>query len=158
MPAPVFAAQKSGSRIYRIGRVGLDTGSSDTGGAYTATLKTDKFSPAGEDGLALFRRVALRSLHTGQYTVTMKVFVDGVQTQVYSGGVLVNQTVVFVRAAPTISPAESVEEADIVGQGTHIEVELSVLSTDVTGSFLPETLEVHFHPLRPAKSRAAETA
>lgn len=158
MPQPVFAAENAGPYVYRIGRVGLDTGSQDTGGVFTGTLRTDKFSPAGENSLTHFRRVSVRIWHTSFYSFTMTVYVDGVQTQVYSGSTLTNQSVFFTRGAPTTSPAESVEEADINAHGTSIEVEITVDSDDISGIFLPESIEVHGRVIRPALSRGAEVS
>lgn len=157
MPAPVYAAENSGARVYRIGRVGLDSGTQDAGGVFTSTLRTDKFSPAGENGLVLFRRVSVRIWHTGTYTFTMKIYVDGVQTQIYSGSTQIDQTITIVRAAPISSPAEQVEEADISAVGTYVEVEIAIDSDDLTGVFLPESIELHGHVIRQTKSRTAET-
>jgi len=156
MPTPVFAAENAGPRVYKVGRVGLDTGSQDTGGVYTATLRTERVSPAGEGGLCYFRRVAIRVWRTGGFTITLKAFVDGVQTRVYSGGVLVDQVAVITKAAPTTSPIEDVVEMSLAAQGTSIEVEMAVDSDDVTGVFLPELVELHYIPLRKAKGRGAE--
>ena len=162
MPTPIYLGESGGSRIYKVGRTGLDTGTADTGGAYTGTLKTEKISPAGEDGLCYFRRVAIRCWHTGGYTMTVTVYVDGAQTQVYSAttGVKETQSVTFVVAAPTSSPAETISEIDLTeAHGTFIEVQVVAVSTNVTGVWLPESVEVHYLPLRQAKSRGgAETA
>lgn len=157
MPTPVFAAQNAGSRIYRIGRVGIDSGTSDTGGSYVSTLKTEKFSPAGENGLCYFRRAAVRIWHTSNFTVTMRMYVDGVRTKVYSGGVLVDQTVSITQAAPSTSPTETVVEASLQAQGTYIEVELELTSTNVNGVFLPEHIEIGYLPVKQSKSRGAES-
>lgn len=157
MPTPVYAAENTGARIYRIGRVGFDSGLQDAGGIYTATLRTDKFTPAGEDGLVQFRRVAIRIWHTGAYELVMRVYVDGVQTSYYVTNTVTAQQVTFTRSAPTSSPAEQVEEADIEKIGTSIEIELVLNSDDVTGIFLPETIEIHGRVIRQSKSRTAET-
>jgi len=157
MPTPVYAAENTGARVYRIGRVGFDTGAQDAGGVYTATLRTDTFAPAGEDGLVLFRRAAVRIWHTGAYELLMRIYVDGVQTTYYVGTTVTAQEVTFVRSAPSPSPAEQVEEADIEKVGTSIEIELVLNSDDITGIFLPETIEIHGRVIRQSKSRVAET-
>ena len=154
MPTPLFVAEANGSRLYKIGRVGFDTGTSDVGGVFTGVLKTEKLSPAGEDGLCYFRRVIVRAWRTGAYTVTLKCWVDGVRTKVYgTDGAASDQTVTIAGTAPAISPDEAIVEASIAAQGTYLEVELSIASNAITGVFLPESLEVHYLPIRPAKSR-----
>lgn len=155
MPAPLFAIGTD-PRLYKFGRVGFDSGSADPGGVYTATMHSEKISPAGELGLCHFRRVGFRIYRTGSFTITLKVYVDGVQTQIWDGaGNKTTQQVVLVSAAPTNSPDETLVEADINARGTYIEVELTVQSSDVSGVFLPEGLEVHFRPLRMARGTVA---
>lgn len=154
MPSPVFVAEAGGSRIYKLGRVGYDTGTQDAGGAYTGTLRTEKISPAGEAALCYFRRVALRLWRTGAYTVTVRVYINGAQTQIYdSAGVASDQEIVFSDIAPTAHD-EPILEVSLVGQGTYIEVEIEVNSDDVTGVLLFESVEVHYLPIRATKSRS----
>ena len=158
MITPVFAAESGGSRVFKIGRVGLDTGTTDTGGFYTATLKTERISPMGENTLLMFRRVACRVWRTGGFTTTMTVYVDGVQTKIYdTTGALVPQSVIFVAPPPSVSPIESWIESSIQAPGTYIEVQLSVRSDQLTAIFLPAEIEVHFYPIRTAKERAAQS-
>ncbi len=82
MPTRVFTGDSVGSRIYSIGRIGYDTGTQDDGGVYTGTIRTERFSPAGEGGLVLYRRVQMRAWHTGSFNGTMRAFIDGIQTMV----------------------------------------------------------------------------
>lgn len=155
MPAPLFAVGTD-PRLYKFGRVGFDSGSADPGGNYTATMRTEKISPAGELGYCQFRRIGFRIFRTGSFTMTIKVYVDGVQTKIYDGtSAKVNQTIVIAKPAPVLSPEETLVEADIDGNGTYIEVELTVASSAVTGIFLPEELEVHFRPMRQARETVA---
>jgi hypothetical protein len=149
MPAQLFIGERGGSRIYKVGRVGIDTGTADDGGVYTGTLKTERFTPAGQDGLCYFRRVALRLWRTSAFALTMKVWVDERRTQVYdTTGHASDQTITITRGAPTFSPEETVVEASIWARGTSIQVQIEVASDSVTGIFLPEVLEVHYLPLR----------
>ena len=159
MPSPVFLSERSGSHIYRVGRVGYDSGDQDTGGAYTGTLKSEKQSPLGPQGLCHFRRIGIRIRHTGAFTMTLTVYVDGQQTQIYdSSSVLVDQTISFTEAAPTgENPTEVLLEGDISARGTYIQLKLTVTSTDVVGVFLPESFDVFYRPLREAKVGAAES-
>ncbi len=90
MPTRVLVAEHAGPRLYSVGRVGYDTIADDTGGQFTATLRTERFSPAGEGGLVYFRRVQLRAWHTGAFLGTMKAYIDGVQTQAYNSKFLTN--------------------------------------------------------------------
>lgn len=156
MPTPVFVGDSATGKIFKVGRIGLDSGSADPGGNYTATMRTEKHSPAGEDGLCLFRRVYIRILHTGSFTATAKAYVDGVQTKIYSGGVSTGQAVVLVEGVPASSPKETVKEFAINGQGTSIEVELSVASNAITGVFLIESISVGHIPIRQAKERGSQ--
>lgn len=159
MITPIFAAENGGSRIYKIGRVGLESGSQDTGGAYTATLKTERISPLGLNALLMFRRVACRIWLTGGYTVTMTCYINGAQTQIYDvNGNLQPQSILFTAPAPPIAPIETWIEASIRGAGTYLEVQIVVQSNQVTGIFLPAELEVNFYPLRTAKERAAQSS
>src|SRR5687767_9427184 len=124
MPQPLFIIGTD-PRVYKFGRVGFDSGSSDPGGAFTATLRTEKISPAGEHGKCHFRRIAFRIFRTSNFTMSVKVYVDGVQTKVYdASSAKVDQVISIVKDAPTISPEETMVEGDINAQGTYIEVEL----------------------------------
>lgn len=160
MPVSVFALESSGSRVYRLGRAGYDTGIKDvdpsTGTVFTGTLKTEKISPAGEAGLCWFRRVAFRIWRTGSFVATITVWVDGVQTKRYDSATSawVDQVVSITKTAPDISPEETIIEAAIAAKGTYIEVQLVVDADDVTGVFLPESVEVHSIQLRPARSQS----
>lgn len=155
MPAPIFICQVGQRRFYKVGRVGFDSGNADAGGAYTGTFRSEKISPAGEFGLCQFRKVSFRILRTGAFTMTVKAYVDGSQTQRYnSSSVKVDQTVVIAEAAPTNSPEEKIVEVEIDATGTYIEVEVSIVSSQVTGVFLPEEVDVHYRPIRASRQRA----
>lgn len=155
MPAPLFILGTD-PRLYKFGRVGFDSGSADPGGNYTATMRTEKISPAGELGYCHFRRVGFRIYRTGAFTMTAVVYVDGLQTTIYDASSnKVNQSIVITKTAPTNSPEETLVEADIDGKGSYIEVELTVVSNSVTGVYLPEELEVHYRPMRQARETVA---
>lgn len=155
MPAPLFLIGTD-PRVYKFGRVGFDSGSADPGGNYTATMRTEKIGPAGELGYCHFRRIGFRIYRTGAFTMTVVVYVDGVQTTIYDAASnKVNQSIVIAKTAPVNSPEETLVEADIDGKGTYIEVELTVVSNSVTGVYLPEELEVHFRPMRQARETVA---
>jgi hypothetical protein len=152
MPAQAFIGAADGAGVYKVGRVGLDLGSADPGGAFTGTFKTERFSPAGEDGLCEFRRVALRIWRTSKFTLTLTVWVDDLPTQVYSlTGVASDQSLVVSRGTPAVSPEEIVVEMEIRARGTFIQVQGDVVSSSVSGVFLPESLEVQYLPLRAAR-------
>ena len=84
MPARIITGDHSDSRIYTIGRVGYDSVGNDAGGVFSANLRTERFSPAGEGGLVVFRRIQVRIWHAGAFSGIMRVYVDGVQTQAYN--------------------------------------------------------------------------
>lgn len=154
----VFAAENTGARIYKVGRVGLDTGTEDSGGVYTMRLKSEKLSPAGEGGLCSFRRVLLRAFHTGSFSGQIKVYVDGVQTQILVSDVLTNQVFAFSEGTPVNSPAEALVEMDIEASGSIIEVEVLVDSDAVVGTFLPESIWVGYRAIRPGRQREASVS
>ena len=161
-PTPIFAGSSAGPIIYRVGRAGYDTGAKDvdpsSGYVYTGILKTERISPLGEDGLCYFRRVVLRIWRTGAFTVTLKFWVDGKRTQVFaSDGSKTDQEVTVTMAAPVMvddqTSVETIVEGSLMAQGTYIEVEISVDSDDITGVFLPETVEIHYLPVREVRGR-----
>ncbi|KKL11886.1 hypothetical protein LCGC14_2541290 [marine sediment metagenome] len=144
-----------GPTLYRIGQIGLDTGNKDAGtDVYTAILETERQYPAGRDALIHFRRVIVRLARNAVATITMKVFVDEVQTQYYLSGVLTDQAIVFVLTGG--GEREDVIEADINAVGTSIRVLLEIDSDDLGGILLIEPIEAHGRVVRPAKSRAAQ--
>ncbi len=172
MPTRVITGDYAGSRIYAVGRVGYDSTGDDEGGTFSALLRTERFSPAGEGGLVVFRRVQARIWHTGAFSGVMKVYIDGVQTQVFSGGSLVNQSMAFSESAPTMvgadGGAETIIEMDVGvlpdsngkskgSGGTYIEVEMLVDSDNVTGVFLPELFRVGHRVIRPGLQRDASS-
>lgn len=153
MPTPLFIIGAD-PRLYKFGRVGFDSGSSDPGGAFTATMRTEKISPAGEHGFCHFRRIGFRIFRTGGFTMTVRVYVDGVQTKVYdANSTKVDQVISIVKTAPSISPEETTVEGDIDAKGTYIEVELTVTSNNIVGLYLPEELNVHYRPLKQSSTQ-----
>lgn len=155
MPTRILIAGNAGNRVYAAGRVGLDTGPDDVGGPYTALMRTERFSPAGEDGLVHFRRVMLRVWHTGAFSGTLRCYVDEAQTQYYVGSTATDQELAFSVDAPVTSPDEALVEMDISAVGTFIQVELEVDSDAITGVFLPESIIVGARVLRPGRQRDA---
>jgi hypothetical protein len=162
MPTRVLVASDDGGRVFSLGRVGFDAAGSDPGGVYTGTLRTERFSPAGEGGLVHFRRVQVRCWHTGAFTITLTVYVDGVRTRLYSGDTLVDQSITFVQAAPTVvgedGGTETILEAAIDAEGTYLEAQLVLDSDALTGVVLPESIPIGFRIIRPGLQRAAEVS
>jgi len=144
--------------LYRVGQVGIDTGNQDSGAAtYVVSISTERQYPAGRNALINWRRVAVRLLRTAPVDITMRVYVDEIQTQVYDASSnLVNQTIVFNQTGG--GECEEVVEADIQAVGTSIRIELDINSNDIDGILLLEPFEAHGRTIRPAKSRAAESA
>lgn len=157
MPVPLIIIEAVGARVYQFGRVGFDSGTADPGGNFTATMRTEQIAPAGESGLCQFRRVGFRIFRTGSFTMTIKVYVDGVQTKVYdANSVLVDQVITISKEAPSNSPETTLVEADIDGRGTYVEVELTVTSNNIVGLYLPEELDIHYRPLQQSSLRIAK--
>jgi hypothetical protein len=155
MPAPVFLSVYTGSHLYKMGRVGFDSGNQDAGGNYTATFRTEKISPMNFDGVMLFRRILLRIYRTSPFVLTLTAYVDGTQTLTYdANGNLQLQSVVFNLAAPTTSPDKTLIEMAVAARGTYIELEGTVVSNTINGIFLPEEVEIHYDPLRTARAGA----
>ena len=158
---PLYAAQANGGQVYKIGRVGYETGLGDHDGTvvYQGRLLSSAISPLGDSGYCKFRRVVVRIRHNSSFTITVKLYVDGTQTKVYdASSVAQDQTIVFTQAASTRSPAETVLQCDCSAAGTSIEVEILADSDDVAGTFLPEVIEVHYQPLRKARQGSAESS
>ena len=180
MPNPVLLCENGGARIFKVGRIGFDTGNPSTGWkdaqdtaqvggfAYTGTIRTEDQSPLGEGGDVLFRRILVRVRRTGGWKLTMKVFVDGVQTQRYDNtvepAVLVDQTIAFNSADFTEPPVgeaevENILEAAVNVEGTFVSLEIKVTSTDQVGGYLLiESAEAHYFELAPARADVAVEA
>lgn len=164
----VFLGEQGTGKIFKIGKVGFDSGSVATfdpnSTPFTGTLKTERMSPAGEDALVRFRRVALRAFKTGGWTAKFTIWVDDVQTQVYDNTTLTSVKVdqVITITAPSDDQGEEKEvllEADIDAVGTFIQVQIELISSDITGIFLPESIETHVQVMRETVSRSgAESA
>jgi len=159
MSTRLLVAENGGGKVYAVGRVGFDVGSQDVGGVFTGLLRSDPLSPDGEGAYTHFRRVQLRIRHTGSFVCTVRLYVDGVQTQVYTGSTLGDQAVTFTQAAPVFYPsgseAETILEVDLDAYGTFIVVELDVDSDDITGVFLVESIWVGRQTIRAGKQLAA---
>ena len=155
--APILLPQIDGTGIFTVGRVGYETGTQDTGGVYIGTIRSGKISPLGPTGYCKFRRLALRIRHNSSFTVTVRAYVDDVQTKVWdANSEQADQEVVFTQAAPTDTPAETVLQLDLTAAGISIEFELLLNSDEVQGMFLPESVEVHFYPVRKARRAAGQ--
>jgi len=159
VPTRIITGDRDSSRVYTIGRVGYDSSGDDQGGVFSANLRTERLSPAGEGGLVVFRRIQARIWHTGAFSGTMVAYVDGVQTQDYSTGALADQSMAFSASAPTAvgsdGGAETIIEMDLSAYGTYIEVEMSVDSNNVTGVFLPESFWIGHRVVRAGLQREA---
>ena len=166
----VLIGEANSNVIYKIGKVGYDSGDPNAitedpnATPFTRTLKTERLSPAGEDGLARFRRVALRALKLGTWEVTFKIWVDDVRTKIFDNTVeyapdsatfpMVDQVVTITSDTDDSGEGEAIIEVDIDAHGTFIQVEVELTSTNINGYFLPESIEVHLQAIRQSKSRS----
>lgn len=162
MSSPILLPQIDGNGIFSVGRVGYETGTQDEGGIYYGTLRSGKISPLGPSGYCKFRRLCLRIRHNSWFTVTVRAYVDDAQTTVWDPtdeqvAQTTLQEVTFVEAAPSDSPAETILQLDLSAAGTSIEFELSLQSDLVNGMFLPESVEVHYYPIRKARRAGASS-
>jgi hypothetical protein len=160
MPNPILLCENGTNRIDKVGVVGMGEAVQDLASYnYTATMRSEYQSPAGDPGECLFKVVTLKVRYTTAATIVMKVYVDGDQTKIYASGATpqTDQTISFSLAAPTSDDvggitggeAEKNLEAHIAAVGTHISVEISVVSNtlSVGGVFLPESADIHYIPL-----------
>jgi len=164
----VYLGEIGTGKIYRVGKVGFDSGATASydpnSTAFTGTLKTERMSPAGENALVRFRRVALRVLQSGGWTVKFTIWVDDKQTQTYdndtAGSPKVDQTITISNpSTDTGALKEALIEADIDAVGTYIQVQIELVSSDITGVFMPESIETQVQVMRETVSRAtAESA
>lgn len=150
----LFAGERDGARVFRVGRVGFDTGTSDPGSnVYTGTYRSERMAPAGNGGLVNFRRVAIHLLASGSYTFSVKVWVDDERTELGSGS---TQTVSISGSPGGLS--EVTEEVEIEANGGHIQVEVTVDSDDVSGIFLIEKIEGRGRIIRRGSTRTGESS
>ena len=150
----LYGGERGGGRIFRIGRIGFDQGPSDLGThVYTGTWKTERFAPAGIGSLVNFRRVAIHLLTSGTYTFTVKIWVDDGQTRLADTSF---QEVVISGGPGALR--ETTTEIALEAEGSHIQVEITLDSDDVTGLFLIERINAVGRVIRKSSSRGAETS
>jgi hypothetical protein len=148
MPNPLYVCPSNGNKIYRVGRIGYDTGNQDPGSTdYTGQVLTERQSPQGETGEVLYRGVVLRVLLSGTYTFVLRFYIDGTQTVDGEG---VAQEVTYTQASGQ-QLGEYLFEAACRGKGTYFQIEVEVTSSDIDGVFLPESATVFYMPLSAAK-------
>ncbi len=149
----LYAGEKGGGRIFRIGRLGFDQGSSDLGDVYTGVYRTERVQPAGPGSLVMFRRIAVHLLTSGDYSFTLKVWVDNDRTELATG---VEQE--FTVSGTGGALREVTREVAIEAEGSHVQVEVSVDSDNVTGLFLIESVTARGRVIRESASRTGETS
>ena len=156
--------EANSNKIYSVGKVGYDSGDEATYDpnttAFTGTLRTERISPAGEDALVRFRRVVLRAYKVGSWKATIRAWVDDERTKIWDNddesdtwGEQVDQEVVIEADEEDTGAGEAILEMDIDATGTFIQVEVDLLSSDIKGYFLPESLETHVQVIRETVSR-----
>ena len=149
----LYAGERDGARIFRVGRIGFDGGPQDLDATtYTGTLRTERIAPAGNGSLVNFRRVAIHILSSGTYTFTAKVWVDDEQTTLGTGSV---QNISISGGSGSLS--ESTEEIEIEAEGSHIRVEITANSNQITGIFLIEQITARGRVIRGSSGRTGET-
>lgn len=150
----IYLGERTGARIFRLNRVGYDTAGADLGShVYTGTFTTERITPAGPGSLVLFRGVCVNLYSSGTYSITVKVYVDDVQTKLGDG---TNQTIVL--ASAVAREGKYSPEAAIEAYGSTIRVEVTVLSSAVTAPFAIESITASGRVIRGSKSRSGETA
>lgn len=147
----IYAGDRVGNRVLRLGRIGIDSGTSDPGAVYTGTIRTERIAPAGEGALINFRRVSIHLLVSGSYTFTVKVWVDDGRTLL---GDETTQTVVITSTDSGLR--EVTEEVAVEAEGSHIQVEITVDADDVGGVFLVEKILARGRAIRGSSTREAE--
>ena len=150
----LYAGEKGGARIMKIGRIGFDevVGGGDLGShVFTGTLRSERVAPAGVGALINFRRVAIHIMSSGTYTFTVKVWIDEGRTTLGSG---TTQTVSVTGGSGEL--AETTQEIEIEGTGSHIQIEVTADSDDLKGIFLIESIKAKGRVIRLASGRSGE--
>ncbi len=109
--------------------------------------------PAGPGCLIMFRRIAIHLLTSGDYEFTVKVWVDNDRTELAAG---TEQTFTVTGTGGALR--EVTKEVAIEAEGSHVQVEISVDSDDVTGLFLVESISARGRVIRKSASRTGETS
>lgn len=149
----LYSGDRFGPTIYRIGRLGFDQGKYDLGTQpYTGTFRTERVAPAGVGALVNFRRVSIHLMASGHYTMTVRIWVDDERSKLSSG---VAQTVVISRSPGVLR--EITEEVSVEAVGSHIQVEVSVVSDHVDGVFLIESVLARGRVMLLSSGREAES-
>lgn len=147
----IYAGEKNGYRVFKFGGLGFATPGDDLeANVYTTTMKTEKIFPAGPGGLVNFRRVAIHFLASGAYQFTVKIWIDGVRTTLGDG------TVQTVTVSGTTASGEITKEIEVEGEGSHIQVELTMDSDEMTGVFLLESVMGRGRVIRQSSTRTGE--
>ena len=148
----LYTGERGGPRIFKIGRLGFDQGTSDLGShVYTGTFRSERIAPAGVGSLINFRRVAIHILSSGTYEFTVKVWVDDKRTILGDG---TTQTITINGGSGALG--ESTEEVEIEAEGSHIRVEITVDSDKITGLFLIENIQARGRVLRQSSTRTGD--
>lgn len=148
----LYAGERNGPRIFRIGRLGFDQGTSDPGSqVYTGTFRSERIAPAGPKSLINFRRVDIHLLTSGTYEFTVRVWVDEARTTLGDATV---QTVVVNSTGTELR--EVTETVAISAEGSYIQVEITVDSDDVTGLFLIEGIYARGRAILSTSARSSE--
>ena len=142
----LYAGERDGARVFKIGRLGFDQGQYDLGTErYVGVYRTERFAPAGVGGLINYRRVAIHLLVSGSYTFTVKVWIDEERTALGDG---TTQTATFTRDVGVLQ--EITEELEIEAEGS------TVNSDDTTGLFLIEGIRARGRIIRRTGARTSE--
>ena len=150
----LYAGERDGGRIFQIGRLGFDQGPSDLGAnVYTGIFRSERIAPAGVGALINFRRLAIHLMVSGSYTFTVKVWIDNGQTELGTGAL---QSVVVTGTAGGLS--EVTEEIEIQGIGSHLQMEITMDSDDITGIFLIESIRARGRIIRESASRTGASS
>jgi hypothetical protein len=145
----LYAGERLGNRIFKVGRVGFDAGPTDPdANVYVGTFKSERIFPAGPGGLINFRQVSIHVRASDEYVMTVKVFVDDVQTKAINGS---PQKVIITNTVSGVS--EVTEEIKISKSGSFIQVEITIDSDDIKGIFLIEGIWGHGRIIRKTSGR-----
>ena len=149
----LYAGEKGGARIMKIGRIGFDevVGGGDLGShVFTGTLRSERVAPAGVGALINFRRVAVHIMAYNDYEFTVKVWIDDGRTTRADG---TTQTVTVSKTGGS-ELVEVTEEIEIEGTGSHIQIEITADSNDLKGVFLIESIKAKGRVIRLASGRS----
>lgn len=141
----LLVGEASGGRVFSLGGQGviLDVALA-RGSGPDASWESKPYSPAGEGGIVVFRRIIVAIKHSAGFAITVTPYVDGTELMRADGTTSQARTKTVTRG-PGGLEMEYVE-FPIMGRGTSLEFTLTTGA--VSGDFYIEGLIIGHEPVR----------